>query len=128
MIAPDRTNKILHLRHILFDQSSDRTLQRLAEASQIREYSRRQVIFGPDPKPDLMYFVIAGRVKLSTYVPDGREHILALLERGDLFGEFAPGETSVPARAEAFDHRVVVGTTVPCSRTSSAARRRSRCG
>jgi len=83
-------------------------LQRLAQISQIREYARGQVIVGPDPKPDLIYVVLGGRVKLSTYVPDGRAQVLALLEPGALFGEFAPGEPSVPVWAEAFDH-VVIG-------------------
>jgi CRP/FNR family transcriptional regulator len=64
----------------------------------------------PIPSRASFYVVIAGLVKLSTYVPDGRDQVLALVERGDLFGEFAPAETSVPMRAEAFDHRVVVGT------------------
>ncbi len=64
----------------------------------------------PIPSRASFYVVIAGLVKLSTYVPDGRDQVLALVERGDLFGEFAPAETSVPMRAAAFDHRVVVGT------------------
>ena len=72
----------------------------------MHEFPRGQVILGTDPDPDLVYFVKAGRVKISTYSPDGKEQILALLERGDLFGELVPTEHG-PTRVEAFDYCVV---------------------
>ncbi len=108
MGAPDRPDKVWYLRQIrLFDRLGEADLRRLAELSRMHEYPRGQVILGTDPDPDLVSFVKAGRVKVSSYSPDGREQILALLERGDLFGDLAPAEPSGPTRVEAFDYCVV---------------------
>lgn len=105
--AADRPDKVWYLRQIrLFDRLSDADLRRLAELSRMHEFPRGQVILGTDPDPDLVYFVKAGRVKISSYSPDGKEQILALLERGDLFGELVPAEHG-PSRVEAFDYCVV---------------------
>jgi CRP-like cAMP-binding protein len=104
----DRPDKVWYLRQIrLFDRLSEPDLRRLAELSRMHEYPRGQVILGADPDPNLVYFVKAGRVKISSYSPDGKEQILALLERGDLFGDLAPHEPVGPTRVEAFDSCVV---------------------
>ncbi len=102
---PDKTWYLLQTR--LFDRLSEPDLRRLAEMTQMHEYPRGQVITGPDADPDLIYLVKSGRVKISTYSPDGKEQILALLERGDLFGELAPDEMSAQAHVEAFDACIV---------------------
>ena len=103
-----RAEKLWYLRQTrLFDRLSESDLQRLAQSSEMREYTRGDVILGPGPRSDVIHFVKAGRVKISTFSADGREQVLALLDRGDLFGELAPTELPVPARAEALDRAVV---------------------
>jgi CRP/FNR family transcriptional regulator, cyclic AMP receptor protein len=103
-----RAEKLWYLRQTrLFDRLSAPDLQRLAQSSEMREYTRGEVILGPGPRSDVILFVKAGRVKISTYSTDGKEQVLALLDRGDLFGELAPPELPVPARAEALDRAVV---------------------
>ena len=103
-----RAEKLWYLRQTrLFDRLSEPDLQRLAQASDMREYARGEVILGPGPGSDAIQFVKAGRVKISTYSTDGKEQVLALLDRGDLFGELAPANLPVPARAEALDRAVV---------------------
>ncbi len=44
----------------------------------------------------------------SAISPEGKEQILALLERGDLFGELVPAGTTPPTHVEGFDHTVLV--------------------
>jgi CRP/FNR family transcriptional regulator, cyclic AMP receptor protein len=108
MNMPNRPDKVWYLRQTgLFDRLGEPELQRIAELSRMREFPRGQVILGPDSDPDLIYLVKAGRVKISTSSPEGKEQILALLERGDVFGELEPTERPGPTHVEAFDHSIV---------------------
>ncbi len=101
-------DKVWYLRQTrLFERLSEPDLRRLAQSSEMREYTRGDVILGPGPGSDVIQFVKAGRVKVSAYSADGKEQVLALLDRGDLFGELAPTKLPVPARAEALERAVV---------------------
>jgi CRP/FNR family transcriptional regulator len=104
----NRPDKVWYLRQTgLFDRLGEPELQRIAELSRMREFPRGAVILGPHSDPDLIYLVKTGRVKISTFSPQGKEQILALLERGDVFGELAPAEAPMPTHVEAFDHAIV---------------------
>ena len=108
LTALNRPDKVWYLRQTgLFDRLSEPELQRIAELSRMREFPRGALILGPHSDPDLIYLVKAGRVKISTFSPQGKEQILALLERGDVFGELAPAEAPAPSHVEAFDHSIV---------------------
>jgi CRP-like cAMP-binding protein len=103
-----RPDKVWYMRQTrLFDRLSEPDLRRLEQLSEMQEYPRGEVIPGPEPRPDVIYLVKAGRVKVSAYSPDGKEQVLALLDRGDLFGDLVPAESPVPTRVEALDRAVV---------------------
>ena len=103
-----RAEKLWYLRQIrLFDRLSEPDLLRLAQSSEMREYARGEVIQHAKPPADVIQFVKAGRVKISTYSADGKEQVLALLDAGDLFGELASAPLPAPVRAEALDRAVV---------------------
>lgn len=108
IIAPEHPDKVWYLRQTrLFDRLSEVDLRRLAQISEMHEYLRGQVIVSPNYDPDRIYFVKMGRVKISTYSPNGKEQILALLEPGDLFGELAQTEPLGAVRIEAFSQSIV---------------------
>jgi CRP/FNR family transcriptional regulator, cyclic AMP receptor protein len=103
-----RAEKLWYLRQTrLFDRLSESDLHRLAESSEMREYSRGEAIVPPGPQADAVLIVKAGRIKISTYSSDGKEQVLALLARGDLFGELVHSGLPAPAHAEALDRAVV---------------------
>jgi CRP-like cAMP-binding protein len=103
-----RAERLWYLRQIrLFERLSEPDLQRLAQLSEMREYTRGEVIQRTRPPADVIQFVKMGRVKISTYSPDGKEQVLALLDPGDLFGELTPSTLPLRVRAEAFDRAVV---------------------
>ncbi len=108
IIAPDDPTKIWYLRQTrLFDRLSDSQLRNIAMRSEMREYGRGQIILGSASPPDVIYFVKAGRVKVSALSADGKEQILGLLEPGDLFGALTPDESTELKQVEAFDRSVV---------------------
>ncbi len=83
-------DKLWYLQRIdIFAGMTEVEMRRLAERTVMRAYARGKVIARPDDLPDTIYLIKEGRVKLSRYSASGREHVLALLERGEIFGERA---------------------------------------
>ncbi len=103
-----RLDKVWYLTRInLFAGIGDAEMQRLAERTTMREFSRGKVILHPNEPQEMVYLIKEGRVKVSRYSPDGREQILTLLESGDVFGEFALVEAAEPAHVEAFEDTLI---------------------
>lgn len=50
-------------------------------------FEPRQVIFAQGEPPDAMYLIDSGRVKVVQLFTDGREKIMGVYEKGDVFGE-----------------------------------------
>jgi CRP-like cAMP-binding protein len=92
----------------LFRDLGPAELEAVAAAFHERSYAKGQVIFTEEDTGHYMYVVRSGRVKVSRWLPSGREVILALHPAGDCFGEMSllDGQT-VPAVVTA-----VVPTTI----------------
>jgi CRP/FNR family transcriptional regulator, cyclic AMP receptor protein len=52
-----------------------------------RELRRGDVLFAEGDDSDQLFLVESGRIAMSQRSVDGRESVIALMERGDLFGE-----------------------------------------
>lgn len=61
----------------------------LRDQMEIREYSRGELLFRQGDPATEMFVVLDGRVAIATQAGDGREAVVAVLERGGLFGELA---------------------------------------
>ena len=68
---------------------SNHELLALATFSRERTYPGGAVIFAEGDPGREMYVVLEGRVRISKFIPGGGEEALAILERGDFFGEMA---------------------------------------
>ncbi len=84
----------------LFDELEPAEIATIAEASAIRILNRGDVLFTEGDEPDELFVVVSGRVAMANRSVDGRESVLALMERGDLFGEM-PLFDRLPRSAEA---------------------------
>lgn len=73
----------------LFETLDQDVLQALGERLIERRFDRGQVVFTEDESGDYMYIVYEGRVKVSRWLPDGREVLLAFRGPADFFGEMA---------------------------------------
>jgi CRP-like cAMP-binding protein len=68
---------------------SNKELMALATFSRERTYGGGAVIFAEGDPGREMFVVLQGRVRISKFIPGGGEEALAILERGDFFGEMA---------------------------------------
>lgn len=76
------------LRNVeLFDRFDEADHARLVDAAERIELIRNDVVFSEGAEPDACYVVIDGRIAIANKSVDGRESMVALMERGDLFGE-----------------------------------------
>src|ERR687892_285532 len=73
----------------LFADLTPGELEQLAAAGAIEDLRRGDVLFHENDAPDKMYVVTSGRVAIAKRSIDGRESVVALMERGDLFGDMA---------------------------------------
>ena len=76
----------------------------IAASGETKNLQRGDVLFSEGDAPESMYIVLSGRIAIAigNQPIDGRESVLALMERGDLFGELAlldNGKRSAMARA-----------------------------
>lgn len=70
---------------ILSEDEADELAERLIP----RRFSPGQIIFHLGDPGGLLYIITSGKVKIAHTTPDGQEALLAILGKGDFFGELA---------------------------------------
>ncbi len=73
----------------LFSELTKEELQSVAALASNIEVPKKSVVVQEGDHGDSLYVILKGEVKVSTYSADGREVVLALLERGSFFGEMS---------------------------------------
>jgi len=68
---------------------SRKELVTLATFSQERSFPEGSYVFQEGDEGKEMYVIVEGRVMICKYIPGGGEEALAILDRGDFFGEMA---------------------------------------
>ena len=87
-----------------FAETSDEVLALIVSSGVTKNLQRGDVLFNEGDKPESMFVVLSGRIAIAigNRPLDSRESMLALMERGDLFGELGlldGGARSAMARA-----------------------------
>jgi CRP-like cAMP-binding protein len=71
----------------LFRELDPEDLDRLVNFAEERQLQRGDVLFREGDEANMLFVVVRGRVAIANKSIDGRESMVALMERGDLFGE-----------------------------------------
>lgn len=71
----------------LFKDLTDSELDGIVASASVRELRRGDVLFTEDDESAEVFVVDEGRIAMTQRSIDGRESVIALMERGDLFGE-----------------------------------------
>jgi len=111
--APQLKSKIARncnlLRSLPFFQGlSDKEFADLKHIFVERHYARNKTIFLEEDTVNYMYIILSGKVKVIHSGLDGKEHIVAIHQKGDFFGEMAllDGKTS-PATVVALEDTLI---------------------
>jgi CRP-like cAMP-binding protein len=71
----------------LFKDLTEDELDGIVAAARSRELRRGDVLFAEGDQPTELFVVDEGRIAMTQRSIDGRESVIALMERGDMFGE-----------------------------------------
>ncbi|HTT89525.1 MAG TPA: Crp/Fnr family transcriptional regulator [Acidimicrobiales bacterium] len=71
----------------LFSSLGAESLARVAAKATTMRLERNDILFSEGDGADELFVVLAGRIAIAKKSPDGRESLVALMERGDVFGE-----------------------------------------
>ncbi len=97
---------------VLFAELNDDELATIAASAEQREVRRGDVLFAEGDEPNELFVVTSGRIAIANKSVDGRESVVALMERGDVFGEMGLFEglgRSAEARALEPSEVVAIG-------------------
>ena len=67
--------------------SAEESIRRFLEYCHRRRYSAKSIVIRAGDKPDTLYYIVEGSVTVLIEDHQGREIILAYLNKGDFFGE-----------------------------------------
>lgn len=94
-------NETTYLKQVpLFTGLAEEEIQELMALAKRRTFRSGEVIFHRDDHGQVLYVIKEGKVKICLISPDGQEISLAVLGKGDCFGEFAILD-SLPRSADA---------------------------
>lgn len=83
-------SKLWYLKNVnLFHGMSEGQMKMVEQRTVMKEVRRREVLYLPGDAGDRIYLLKRGVVKISALQEDGREVLLALLRKGEVFGEEA---------------------------------------
>jgi CRP/FNR family transcriptional regulator, cyclic AMP receptor protein len=78
------------LRNVpLFESLDDKAARKLCQLLESVDHKAKTVLFRTGDEGDAMYLIERGRVRICVQGTDGRDMTLAVLGRGDFFGEMA---------------------------------------
>lgn len=102
-------SKLWYLKNVnLFHGMSEEQMRMIEQRTVMRELRRREVLYLAGDAGDRIYLLKRGVVKISALQEDGREVILALLRKGEVFGEEAVLEDAPRDHmAEAYEDALV---------------------
>lgn len=96
----------------LFAEFDDAEVDAISSGAELRSLRRGDVLFAEGSEPTELFVVVNGRIAISNRSIDGRESVVALMERGAAFGEmglFLGEGRSAEARALETSEVLAVG-------------------
>jgi CRP/FNR family transcriptional regulator len=87
-----------------FSGLGDEDLRKISELLIERKYRKNMIIFAEGEPAEAVYFIKKGKVKISKNTPDGKEHIIHIMNDGQVFAEACLfGISPYPANAEVLE-------------------------
>ncbi|WP_456400008.1 Crp/Fnr family transcriptional regulator [Mesoaciditoga sp.] len=110
MIEFDDRKILNFLRRVEYwENFSEYSLGEISKISKVEFYEKKSIIFTEIEKGERIYIVKKGKVKILKMSPSGREFIIKIMERGEVFAEsllFEDG--NYPATAETMEDTFLI--------------------
>jgi len=84
----DKTAHIISNARI-FGSLNSEDIKALAKMGEKRQWRKGSQIISEGDEGDAIYLVLSGKVKVVLYGEEGREIVLSIMKKGDIFGEMA---------------------------------------
>ena len=82
------SNKVWYLKqNRLFEETAGEDVERYADIFTMQTFPRKALVFDQCDPAKTIYLVKTGTVRIARITPDGKEVTIAVLGKGDLFGE-----------------------------------------
>lgn len=92
----------------MFDVLSQQEKEEISHRAVMKQPDKKELIHFSDDSANKIYFLKAGKVKISKYSEDGHEVILTILGPGEIFGEMAiTGQSAGDEVAEIIEDAVI---------------------
>ncbi|WP_375580901.1 Crp/Fnr family transcriptional regulator [Marivirga tractuosa] len=73
------------------------------------KFKKEEFVYFPEDASNYIYMIAEGRIKIGSYLEDGKESVKAILSKGEIFGELAlTGEEKRQDFAQAMDSGTIV--------------------
>ncbi len=76
-------------KHNIFDGLDTKDFEQVLPLFREKAMNQGEPVFKEGSDGDGMYFIIEGNCRIEKSMPDGRQHVIATLEDGELFGEMS---------------------------------------
>lgn len=107
------TDRLEQLKGVeLFSGLKPQALELVARIAGEEEHKRNQIIFRHGEPGEKLYLILEGKVRISRELPGMGEEALAVLGKGQIFGEMALLDEG-PRSADAIAHETCRVLTVP---------------
>lgn len=92
----------------LFSQLDEEEMERLGDMTHAEDLKAHQTVYFPGDTSDTVFMLKRGRVRISQSSPQGKQHTLAILGPGSIFGEMSlAGEETRRTRAETLEESFI---------------------
>lgn len=80
------SSDIAGVNELISTIDTKRTLEQLAEESNVNTYKKKQLVFKEGQNPHYLYYIIKGKIKTFKTHEDGKDLVMDLYNSGDFFG------------------------------------------
>lgn len=93
----------------LFNILCPHKIKGIEDEHPMTKFKKDEFVYFPEDSSSYIYMIAEGRIKIGSYLEDGKESVKAILSKGEIFGELAlTGEDKRQDFAQAMDSETIV--------------------
>ncbi|ADR23354.1 cyclic nucleotide-binding protein [Marivirga tractuosa] len=93
----------------LFNVLCPHKIKGLEDDHPMTKFKKDEFVYFPEQVSNHIYMIAEGRIKIGSYLEDGKESVKAILSKGEIFGELAlTGEEKRQDFAQAMDSETII--------------------